>query len=433
MTHTDIQSKIDAGETCIDLPAEEILLPVPLTTAGKRIQFNGKGRLESTLIPTTYAIDSTSVSITLNGVGIRGASPTSCGVLLSGLGGDIDATQCGFYGLRDALYADWVGGFIRSSDNRFENIGRRAIFGKSTTGYWALQTSNNYFDGRQSDGLIQVEGILAGGIIENSWMQASVAHIVVNGRVNELVIAGNMLDQDTASVACIVINGGGNCIKISDNFMASLNIGVLCQSASNVDVTGNRFRQRGLDAAIVFNGGTSNNNLIGTNKIYVESNARYSIVAGATNMTDFQITDNKSFGNVNTMIAVAGQLDKFFIHGNTPNGELVEDYASTGQAICRNNTSWSQPYLGIVAADEVTLPFADESRVIGITASGIPIKKMTGVTARAGVVRRFITSGPVEWRKSATTDNCMGEDITVQAGKTVTLTKFSDNLWYRLS
>lgn len=49
------------------------------------------------------------------------------------------------------------------------------------------------------------------------------------------------------------------------------------------------------------------------------------------------------------------------------------------------------------------------------------------------MVRRFITSGPVEWRKSATTDNCMGEDITVQAGKTVTLTKFSDNLWYRLS
>ena len=77
VTHTDIQSKINAGETCVDLPAEEIALPVPLATAGKRIQFNGKGRLETTLIPTTYAIDSTSQSITLNDVGIRGASPTS--------------------------------------------------------------------------------------------------------------------------------------------------------------------------------------------------------------------------------------------------------------------------------------------------------------------------------------------------------------------
>ena len=432
MTHTDIQNKINAGETCIDLPAEEIALPVPLATAGKRIQFNGKGRLETTLIPTTYAIDSTSQSITLNDVGIRGASPTSCGVLLSGLGGDIEASGCGFYSLRDALYADWVGGFIRASNSRFENIGRRAIFGKSS-GYWALQTSTNYFDGRQSDGLIQVEGILAGGIIENSWMQASLAHIVVNGLVNELVIEGNMLDQDTASIACVIVNGGGNCIKISDNFIASLNIGVLCQSASNVDVTLNRFRQRGADAAIVFNGAQSDNNLISDNKITVEGTARYGIVAAATSMTGFQVNRNSSHGNSQTLLAVAGDLDRFFVKDNTPNGDLLEDYGATGQAVCVGNSSWDQPYLGIVAADEVSLPFADQSRVIGITASGIPITKMTGVTARAGVNRTFITSGPVEWKKSSTTDNCMGEDISLQAGQTVTLTKFSDNLWYRLS
>lgn len=431
MTHTDIQNKINAGETCIDIPAEEILLPVPLTTAGKRIQFNGRGRLESMLIPSTYAIDSTSQSITLNGIGVRGSSPTSCGVLLSGIGGDIEAVNCGFYGLKDALYADWVGGFIRVSNSRFENIGRRAIFGKST-GYWALQTNNNYFDGRQSDGLIQVEGILAGGIIENSWMQASLAHIVVNGRVNELIIVGNMIDQDTASVACITVNGGGNCVKISDNFIASLNIGVLCQGASNVDITGNRFRQRGVDAAIVFNGGQSDGNLIDSNKITVEGSAVHSIVAAATGMSDFQITNNKSFGNLTKMIAVAGVMDKFFVKDNTPNGELIEDYGATGQAVCVGNRAWVQPYLGVVAADEVLLPFADESRVIGITASGIPIKKMTGVTARAGVVKRFIASGLVEWKKSTVNDNCMGEDITIQAGETVTVIKFDDNLWWRL-
>ena len=35
MTHTEIQNKINAGETCIDLPAEEIALPVPPTLADR--------------------------------------------------------------------------------------------------------------------------------------------------------------------------------------------------------------------------------------------------------------------------------------------------------------------------------------------------------------------------------------------------------------
>ena len=221
-------------------------------------------------------------------------------------------------------------------------------------------------------------------------------------------------------------------MKISDNFIASLNIGVLCQGASNVDITGNRFRQRGVDAAIVFNGGQSDGNLIDSNKITVEGSAVHSIVAAATGMSDFQITNNKSFGNLTKMIAVAGVMDKFFVKDNTPNGELIEDYGATGQAVCVGNRAWVQPYLGVVAADEVLLPFADESRVIGITASGIPIKKMTGVTARAGVVKRFIASGLVEWKKSTVNDNCMGEDITIQAGETVTVIKFDDNLWWRL-
>jgi len=453
MTHTDIQNKIDAGETNIELPSEEIQLPIPLVPYQRALQFNGKGRKESMLVPTTRAIASNGVSITLNGVGIRGALPTSTGVTLNGAGSDIQFSECGFYNLYDAIVAEWDGGFVRGDDTRFEGIGRRAILGRSLRGYWAIQLVGSYFDGRQSEGLIYVDGSLAGGVMVGNWMQASKCHLYIDGAtprgpVGEFVIGANMFDQDSASTAAIRIIGNGqpyqgassNCIKVTGNYIQSISRAVLMDSPANVSIDNNRIRWSGDEAAIEVVGTRAAEVDITNNPIqFWGGNASAAIKLLSVISEGVRVKGNtgRAFNGALDFIQASGSWKDVGIKDNDPGQGYRQLISSTatgnGEAIIRNNSPYNSPYAqSTMSGTTMTLPVIDESQVVGV-GSGT-VERIVGLTARQGVRITMISASQVQFRKpSMLVDGSIGVDFNMEAFKPCVLLKFQDNLWYPLS
>jgi len=320
--------------------------------------------------------------------------------------GDLAATGCEFYGLYDVFYGDWPGGFIRLTNNMFRGIVRYAAYGKGTSA-WACQYIGNYLDGRDSPGLFWIEGTLGGGIIADNWMQASLAHIVLNGvtgAINETLIVGNILDQDTAATACVVINNSANCIRIAENFIAGFDIGVLAQAAENVMIVNNRFRVRGNDAGIVIGGATADRISVQGNDLQCEGNAmNYAIQVSPTAGSNITVKGNTGDGtaSVSAFIGVIGAFTGLTIDSNTPGlnyAKLINDVGVTGggEVACFANRARNIPAITLASAETITLPLADETQVIALTGT-TTIRAMIGVSARAGSKRIFVMGGALSW------------------------------------
>jgi len=430
----------------------------------RKLQLNGQGK-DATLIVIREATADVFLSdewgLTITNMGFRSLSLGQTAGCCIGIVGttpqyngdaDVNVWDCDFYQVWDAVKCDWPGGFVRAQNTYFRNIGRYGCYTKASVA-GAIQIVGNYFDGRTSIGLIWLEGVLGGGVIAANWMQASLAHVAVNAPtavVNELIITGNLFDQDTASTACVIATGtptyGSNCIKITANYLRTQNYAVLIQDCSNITISDNHVYTLGSDPALVIAGSVSCTNIeILGNRVRMQGAAYatppdYAIQLSNPSMTNVFVQGNNATsegGNCTAMIGIAGALVASLISGNqagTGVPKLINDVAATGAgtAMVSGNQAYSQPTLtAIVAAATITLPLADEQQVIPITASGTPITEMNGVSARAGTRRTFIVGGAVDWATSAATDNKIGKAYgPTAAGDVVTFVKFGDNLWY---
>lgn len=427
----------------------------------RKLQLNGQGK-DATLIVIREATADVFLSdewgITVTNMGFRSLTGTQTAGCCVGIVGttpqyngdaDVNVWDCDFYQVWDAIKCDWPGGFLRAINNYFRNVGRYACYSKGSSA-GAVQICDNYADGRTSVGLIWLEGTLAGGIINDNWMQASLAHIVINAvsgdPVNELVIVGNILDQDTAATGCIVVNGNGiegdssNCVKISANFFASPNYGVLIQDSWNVSVTDNHMRQRGVSAMVAVAGTTSGKIAIKGNVIECESAVQgYSIQVSATNTSQCEISDNRGTATA-TMLAFIGVattiVNNLHILNNSAGANYTRFIANVGSTgaglgIMQGNISQNMPSVSVAAAASITLPFVDESQVVAISATATPITEINGILARAGRKVTFLVDGAVTFATSSVADNklAVGHGPTVANGS-VTWAKYSDNLWY---
>ena len=430
----------------------------------RKLQLNGQGK-DATLIVIREATANVFLSdewgLTITNMGFRSLTAGQTAGTCIGIVGttpqyngdaDVNVWDCDFYQVWDAVVCDWPGGFLRAQNNYFRNVGRYACYSEATSAA-AIQIVNNYFDGRTSIGLIWLEGIIGGGVIAANWMQASLAHLVINcpaAVVNEMVVVGNLFDQDTASTGCVIVTGtptyGSNCVKITANYLRTQNYAVLVQDCSNITISDNHVYTLGASPALVIGGSTSCKNIeVLGNRVRMEGAVYstppdYAIQLSNPSMTNVFVSGNSATsegGNCTAMIGIDGALVASLISGNqsgTGVPKLINDVAATGAgtAVVSGNQAYNQPTLtAIVAAATITLPLADEQQLIPITASGTPITEMNGVTARAGVRRTFIVSGAVSWATSAATDNKIGKAYgPTAAGDVVTFVKFGDNLWY---
>lgn len=387
-----------------------------------------------------------SVSALTGGVmcGIIGTSPLYNG------DADMNVQDCEFWYSFDAIKCDWPGGFMRLSNNVFRGISNSAVYYKATNG--AVQIVGNYADGRFSQGLIRLYGALSGGVIAANWMQASYVHVLVettNGPVNELLIQGNLFDQDSASVACVMCNGNGtyaesNCVKIADNWMRGQSYAVLVQDCSNVIVQDNYCLSFGTFAPIAIAGTIKVQNIwIDGNRIWMRADinpiAPYAIQLSNPDITNCWVNGNNAnslYGNSTAMIGISSKFTALQITANQSGQailKLIDDVGSTGagEAQISGNQAYNMPTITVAAAATLVLPAADDEQVVGITATGTPITEMNGITARSGSRRTFVTGGAVAWATSGATDNKIGRAYgPTVAGQVITFIKYSDNLWY---
>ena len=427
----------------------------------RKLNFNGTGRQASRLVMQyvgQFGFKSTLYGFQFNNLTLESASTQTGGkaIWLTGStvsapgDADVEADGCDFNNLWDCIYADWPGGFVRANNCMWRGNENYAVYCNASTGASAVQLTANYADGRNSPGLFWFEGTLAGGIVADNWMQASEAHIVINAvdgdPVNEFVITGNILDQDSAATGCIVVNGNGvegdssNCVKISANFFASLNYGVLIQDGWNVSVTDNHMRQRGVSACVAVAGTTSGKIAIIGNVIECESAVQgYSIQVSATNTNQCVIESNRGTATA-TMLAFIGVataiVGNLHILNNTAGANytrLLTNTGSTGAGlgIMQGNISQNMPSVSVSAAASITLPFTDESQVVAISATATPITEINGILARAGRRVTFLVDGAVTFATSSVADNKLGVGFgPTLANDSVTWAKYSDNLWY---
>lgn len=363
--------------------------------------------------------------------------------------GDIECRNCEFTNCYYGIYASWPGGFVRATNNMFRGVLKRAIHVFANVGYCAIQFVNNYADGRYADGIFWIEGALAGGVIGDNWFQkCGGAHVVVNngGLVGELVICGNQIDQDDVCTAGIIVNGTGtestsqNCVKIVGNYFNSGYYGVLLQDAFNIMVDSNRFRQNGNLPAIAVGGTILSQYIdISNNTIHCDAGAStYAIQLSCTTMSRITVDGNKGAANTlrTAFIGITGAVTDVSIKDNRPGinyGKLIADIGVTGagEISCVGNNARNLAALAVTEAATITLPLADESQMISVTASGTAITEMNGVSARAGTRRTFVVGGIVNWATSSVADNKIGKAFgPTVAGQVVEFIKFTDNLWY---
>jgi hypothetical protein len=73
--------------------------------------------------------------------------------------------------------ASWSGGFLQVFFSFFTNVRRHGVIGQTAVGTaWIAHFIGNYADGENSPAIFQVNGLFAGGIIANNWMQAAITH-----------------------------------------------------------------------------------------------------------------------------------------------------------------------------------------------------------------------------------------------------------------
>lgn len=360
---------------------------------------------------------------------------------------DITVTGCEFSNMYDVVNYDCPGGFIRYFNNMVRNVQRYGVYHKSSSA-GAIQICDNYFDGEFSPGIIWLESVLGGGIIADNWMQAATAHIVINGTagtpVNELVICGNILDNDRlTTVASVVVNGDGvegnssNNIQILSNYFSSVGYCVLAQNACNLYMNSNKFYLRAAIPAVSISGTTTRNISISNNGFW-STGSCYAIQVAATNTISCNIFNNTGVASVAcaAFIGVVGAVTNLVINGNssgTNYTKLIADVGVTGagQVQCKTNAAVNQPILSVTSTNTITLPLADEEQLIGLAAGTNTITSMIGVTARAGSRRTFVTDGAVSWGTTTALDNRIGKAyVSTAAGDVITFYKFNDNLWY---
>lgn len=367
---------------------------------------------------------------------------------------DVTVTGCEFINNYDGVVYDCPGGFIRYLNNMVRGNERYAVYHESSSA-GAIQICDNYMDGVNSDGLIWIEQVTSGVIIADNWMQAAKSHIVINSTntgasfgVYEVVITGNILDNDRLNtVSSVVINGSGveltssNSVQIVGNYFSSVGYCVLTQNAYNVFIKANKLFARYTNPIIAIAGTSANNVTISDNEFWAGPTyvISYAIQLSATTITNCSIMSNKASASsvCAAMIGIASAVTGLQITGNVCGQnflKLIADVATTGagQVQCRGNIAVNEPYVGTTHTGVLTIPLVDEGQCIGIAASTSTITSMIGVTARSGNRVNFITAAAQVWGTSTTTDNCIGKGYSAAAaGEIVTFHKFSDNLWYK--
>lgn len=355
---------------------------------------------------------------------------------------DITVTGCEFFSMYNGVIYDCPGGFIRYFNNMTRNIQNYGIYHRSSSA-GALQICDNYFDGVNSSGIIYIKEVLGGGIIADNWMQASEAHIVIDPPtvglgVNELVITGNILDNDRlTTIASVVVNGNSNNVQIESNYFSSVGYCILAQNTVNLQIKNNKLYSRDTKPTIAIAGTTCSDIFISDNTLKMTL-AAYGIQLSATNLTNCQILSNTGEGAVScpSFIGAVGDVTGLVIKDNCPGtnfAKLISDVGVTGagQVQCKHNAPVNQPYVGATHTGALTIPLVDEGQCIGVAASTATITTMDGVTARAGNNVTFITAAAQVWGTSTTTNNCIGRGYSAAAaGEIVTFHKFTDNLWY---
>jgi len=366
---------------------------------------------------------------------------------------DITVTGCEFYNMYNGIVYDCPGGFIRVLDNMVRGMVNYAVYHKSSVA-GALQICDNYMDGVESPGLIWLEQVTSGVIIADNWMQAAKTHIVINSTntaasfgVYEVVITGNILDNDRLNtVASVIVNGSGvaltssNSVQIVANYFSSVGFCVLTQNAYNVFIKANKLFARYTNPIIAIAGSTANNITISDNELWAGPNyvISYAIQLSATAIDNCTIMCNKASASSSctSMIGIASGVTNLQIVNNVCGmnfAKLITDVSATGegQVQCRFNSSMNQPYIGTTHTGVVTIPLVDQGQFIGLAASTSTITAMTGLAARAGNSVTFITAAAQAWNTSAASDNRIGKAYSSPAaGDVITFHKFSDNLWY---
>ena len=366
---------------------------------------------------------------------------------------DLTVTGCEFSYMYDGVVYDCPGGFIRYLNNMVRNNQRYGVYHKSSSA-GAIQICDNYMDGENSDGLIWIEQVTSGVIIADNWMQAAKSHIVINSTntaaafgVYEVVITGNILDNDRLNtVASVIVNGSGveltssNSVQIVANYFSSVGFCVLTQNAYNVFIKANKMFARYTNPIIAIAGTSANTITISDNELWAGPSyvITYAIQLSATTINNCSIMSNKASASSSctSMIGIASTVTDLHIIGNVcgPNFvKLITDVSTVGagEVVCKYNSAKFQPYVGATHTGVITVPLVDQSQMIGVAASTSTVTSITGVTARAGNEVTFITAAAQVWSTSAALDNRIGKSYTSPAaGDVITFHKFSDNLWY---
>jgi hypothetical protein len=456
MTRAELQSRIDGNERVIELGEVTVDIDDSLTIPAGRapLTIRGKGKEGTIFRVGSSLIHSDGVTVRLHDMGVVAQVPHAGIVLeLTGGGADLEATGCLFKDFYDGLWGQWAGGMLRVAGCEFRNFARHAIYGESNVGYWVARIVDSYFDGRESEGLISLNGSHAGGVIANNYMQASQVHIDIDAAgtapVGELVIGKNMLDQDSASIAAIRIRGNGqpyegassNCIKVTGNYINSVSRALLMNDPANVFVGGNSIRWSGDSPAIDVLGGRAAEVSLETNGIqYWGGSAPAAIRWAPTSSEGGRIKGNygRAFNGQLPYLTVNGNIKDLAISDNSPGPGYSQLVARTwpsgnGEVICRGNTPYNSPYLqATVSGPEMVLPIADESQVVGVGTIG-QITHIVGVTARQGVRVTLLSATPVQFRQpAAMVDGAVGVDFDLEPFKPRQVLKFQDNHWYPL-
>lgn len=373
-------------------------------------------------------------------VGIIGTTPQYNG------DADVIVRDCEFYSMFDCVKCDWPGGFIRLENNYARYVKGYYAYSKASVA-GAIQYLGNYGDGSTSPALFWIEGTLAGGIIDDNWLQAAPNHIVINAAsgfpVNEFIISNNIIDQDFAGTAGIVVNGNGvegqssNNVLIIGNYFSTDKYGVLMQDAFNVIVHSNKFNQRGVFSSVVVSGTTSGRIDIIGNVTRAAANG-YMIQVSAVNVSKCNITGNKATTVIpaTAMIGISSALIDCNVSGNHAGegyAELIVSVGATGaaQLTCVGNTSLNQATANVSAAASIILPVKDQNQAFGISATGTAITEMTGIVAAQGRRATIIVDGAVTWATSSVANNKIGRAYgPTVAGQIVEFYKYNDNLWY---
>lgn len=461
MTRNEIQRRIDNNEKVIELG--EVTFDVDdslVVPAGRApLAFRGRGKDATVARAGSGFVHSEGVTVRFHDMAVVAQVP-HVGMVLETTGGgaDIEATGCLFKDFYDGLWGQWAGGMLRVSGCEFRNFARHAIYGESNVGYWVARIVDNYFDGRESEGLINLCGIHAGGLVSKNYMQASKVHISVDAAasspVNELLIDDNMLDQDSSSDAAVRIRGDGlrspagasNCIKLSNNYVSTTSVGYLLQDACNVTIEGGQTRWSGPGAAVLMAAGnaarTASVRVQGVGFHYFGSGSDACIRSTIHDLDHIRILNNTGLDSPNywvkSFVELAGPMKAISVSGNSPGagcGRLVSagtGARGNGEVICRNNVAYNSPYVAATElGGELTLPIADECQVVAVEATGTPINRIVGLTARQGVRVTLLSAALIQFRKPATlVDGSIGADFDLEPFKPKVVLKFADNLWW---